>query len=42
MPSLKDPKVLAVIAIAILVGAAYGDRIPLVSTLARKLPGSRA
>lgn len=32
----------AIIAAALIVGAAYGDRIPLVNKLYPKLPGSRA
>lgn len=38
----KDWKFYALIAAAVIVGAAYGDRIPVVSTVYRKLPGSRA
>lgn len=38
----KDWKFYAIVAAALIIGAGYGDRIPLVTTLARKLPGGRA
>ena len=40
----KNPYVIygAIAVVALIIGAGYGDRIPLVTALARKLPGSRA
>jgi hypothetical protein len=35
-------KLTLIVLAAVIVGAAYGDRIPVVSTVAKKLPGSTA
>lgn len=40
MNNLKSPVVLVAIAAALLIGAAYGPKIPVVGTLAKKLPGA--
>lgn len=41
MKYLTTPVLIAA-AVGIIIGAAYGSKIPLVPTIASKLPGSRA